>query len=139
MADTPIIPNASFFGYGTQNTLSNLTKSSNTDIVDITLESILGAPVILFSGDVSCSLIPSSTFNLSGSIVIYNIDVDNTVYNGQVNVEINGANFGTTPGTVDFDGVFQTSLTWTNTKITIPVANTTGLELGTHTLRVRRG
>jgi hypothetical protein len=85
----------------------------------------------------------STTDTLSWDIriypYIYNVDLDNTIYNGQSSVAINGVNFGTITGTVDIDGVFQTSLSWSDTQIIIPAVNLTGLAYGQHTLRVRRG
>lgn len=73
--------------------------------------------------------------------VITNVDLDNSIANGQTNVEINGSGFGTT-GTVDIydeagNDVFQTGLTWTDTKVTVAVLDAGSIN-GSCTLRLRK-
>ena len=55
------------------------------------------------------------------SAFIISVDKDNAVYDGQIEVEVLGTDFGTTTGTVTIDGQEQTISHWSNHSITITV------------------
>jgi hypothetical protein len=103
---------------GATTLLISNAQQTNTDIVLVAKDWLLEVPL---------------------GITITNIDVDNTIQHGQLNVIITGTNFGTVMGTVDIDGVEQANLIWTDTQITVPVIRLTNLTTpGTHTLRVAK-
>lgn len=65
---------------------------------------------------------------------ITDIDVDNTVYHEQVDVDIHMIDGGTVTGLVSIGGIFQTGVIWTSTIATIPSVDVLALGLGPQTL-----
>lgn len=80
------------------------------------------------------SLLLSETFGTAFSIT--DVDLDDDIYNGQTNVEINCINAGTTEGIVEYGGIVQSGITWTNTKITIAALDSGALVLGDYEMIV---
>ena len=86
----------------------------------------------------SLYIIPRPQVSLvAGSPTITNV-TPSTVSDGETNVVITGTNFGAAQGTstVDVGGVTQTGLTWSDTSITIPTLDLTGVPDGTALVRV---
>jgi hypothetical protein len=84
----------------------------------------------------------TSTSTLAGVLLtapffhIANVDSDNTVYDGQLAVEINCQLAGAVQGRVTFDGIEQTITSWTDTLITLTDVDATALGLGFYDITV---
>ena len=85
----------------------------------------------------SLYIIPRPVTLTAGSPNITNV-TPSTVANGSTNVVVTGTNFGATQGssTLDIAGVIQTGLTWSDTSITIPTVDLTGVPNGSAYVRV---
>lgn len=69
---------------------------------------------------------------------IIDVDLDDTIYHGQTDVEVHGVGFGVVTGFLDVGGVFQSGLTWEDDTITISTVDAGGLDLGFYNVTVYR-